>query len=538
MEQHFADEEIEDALCEDCGSLCKFRKCYPVYLPRTIVISFKRYKFNSFGRLEKDNTNIITDVPLKITTHDDDKSHTYEMTSAVLHHGNTPKSGHYTTLLKVGHSFISIDDDMVTVAQRHTLNSEGYMFIYRSSDTQLEDEIQVASICLGNTKTMDALSLHIENSAIVSPRKKMLVKRIQKMKLTDEYKPFDPELGFLVKGVLVKGIANPMPGQIVQQILSYLLQQFPVKFRSMYGIGAIRSHNCMKRKEISTVQFHESVASVEMIHGQHTNNDEFKCEICNMDAFQQEVTASVGSTLILTIKREDEWSFKELEINLAPLLNNVYSFEKLSYSLVSCYCPVDLSALVAIDSMFMHVTDSDLLEENGMEYVEDFCKGRVVVAFYELDSELSDLKITPVQGSSFANTFQLNEAETFRLELDGCETINALIFPGAINYLGYMLDEQEFSQYIKGWITDVHIDLYANVVLSKANNEDVTIFPAAFYGNNLCDDRTTDWNQRSFKDVLLFPANIDNQHWILLVVIYSQQTVLYMDPLGMYEWET
>ncbi|CAC5366775.1 USP3 [Mytilus coruscus] len=180
---------MENAPCEQCGAKKRFKKCVPVYLPSTIVISIKRYHFNEFGRLVNDRTCINTDQPISFKNIGGLVTELYEFRSAVLHHGLTPTSGHYTSFIKAGKKFITIDDELVKINQRHTLNTDGYIVVFRSACMTDTDEIKVACTCLANSGCLELLTLHMDNSLFVSPQRQLIVERLHHLRMSDYYTP-------------------------------------------------------------------------------------------------------------------------------------------------------------------------------------------------------------------------------------------------------------------------------------------------------------------------------------------------------------
>ncbi|CAC5364578.1 unnamed protein product [Mytilus coruscus] len=199
----YQDEELEDAQCENCGTTKKYKKIIPITLPTTVVISIKRYHLNQFQRIVKNATHISTDNPIQFRT-EKSKPKEYTFRSAVLHHGYLPNSGHYTSVIKVGNRFISIDDTSIKPNIPTKLNTDGYVLVYRYTTLQ-SAETRNFYLCLSNSSCLDTLPLISENSNFMSPQKRNIIERLQEYEIVKGSENSEDELVYLLRNVPTSG---------------------------------------------------------------------------------------------------------------------------------------------------------------------------------------------------------------------------------------------------------------------------------------------------------------------------------------------
>ncbi|CAC5377362.1 USP22_27_51 [Mytilus coruscus] len=451
----------------------------PVYLPSTIVISIKRYHFNEFGRLVKDRTCINTDQPISFKNIGGLVTELYEC-SAVLHHGLTPTSGHYTSVIKAGKKFITIDDELVKINQRHTLNTDGYIVVFRSACMTDTDEIKVACTCLANSGCLELLTLHMDNSLFVSPQRQLIVERLHHLRMSDYYTPNDPEMLSLIRNILTSSDVY-----IVTTLLNYLLLMSPVERKSIYGLGLIRKFVCPTCQISETSQHHEAVVSSKTIWDTEMGTDHgIACQHCGRIQMVQECVSSV-----VTLK------------------------------LVACYSPEKCTAVLLSTEDFIYVDNSRCVKHISATQSEQFVSGSDIIAFCDTKKIQTMSGINKANGKSFAEMFhwkgnlQFFDTAMKKQDIDIVE-----MFPDCIEYKGYKLDELEVKRYLSGWLNDDHINLYASAILTEDKANDL----------RECDKVMTE-------KTVLMPVNIDNKHWILLAILADEKTIVYMDPLGNYD---
>ncbi|CAC5362366.1 USP36_42 [Mytilus coruscus] len=157
----------------------------------------------SVQRIVKNATHISTDNPIQFRT---EKSKPKEFTfrSAVLHHGYSPNSGHYTSVIKVGNKFISIDDTSIKPNIPTKLNTDGYVLVYRYTTLQ-SAETRNFCLCLSNSSCLDTLALISENSNFMSPQKRNIIERLQEYEIVKGSENSEDELVYLLRNVPTSG---------------------------------------------------------------------------------------------------------------------------------------------------------------------------------------------------------------------------------------------------------------------------------------------------------------------------------------------
>jgi sentrin-specific protease 1 len=101
------------------------------------------------------------------------------------------------------------------------------------------------------------------------------------------------------------------------------------------------------------------------------------------------------------------------------------------------------------------------------------------------------------------------------------------------------MSEFNILQSEKGWLNDEIINDSMNILVSNNSSKNVICLSTFFY-SSLAHDNTfkylnvIKWNYNtdifSF-DKILLPINIDNMHWVLVVVFIKSSTIIYYDSL-------
>jgi len=135
----------EVSFCLPCGPGCQTGKSFSreiAPMPPVLCIRLQRFRFvrddslpREIGGWRSKNTNPI-DMPLMVNF-PDHPEHTWSLRSAVVHHGETLDSGHYTTIVRsgCGEDWYEFDDAKTprkrSKAHVHSkLRDNGYLFLY------------------------------------------------------------------------------------------------------------------------------------------------------------------------------------------------------------------------------------------------------------------------------------------------------------------------------------------------------------------------------------------------------------------------
>eukprot|EP00112_Aurelia_sp_Birch-Aquarium-sp1_P013333 Seg2822.2 transcript_id=Seg2822.2/GoldUCD/mRNA.D3Y31 product="Ubiquitin carboxyl-terminal hydrolase 12A" protein_id=Seg2822.2/GoldUCD/D3Y31 len=155
IDNYFADEQIKDVNCKCGGNTGKGYAKVVTKAPTDLAIALNRYKFNEhlnmqqksrraihpsyILNLDHHSTNSRKGTGELFAANDVGKMSTqYKLRACVLHHGETPASGHYTACTYVNENILIQYDDLsakvVPVEQVPSIQSDGYIFLYERLD--------------------------------------------------------------------------------------------------------------------------------------------------------------------------------------------------------------------------------------------------------------------------------------------------------------------------------------------------------------------------------------------------------------------
>ena len=133
IDSYFADELLEQHLCDSCKSeetavARKIANCPPV-----LTFALKRYRGDS--RAAKCRNIVHPLIAIDLEKHMTDKRSTlYRLRAIIIHKGKNLNGGHYTSLIISENLKIEVDDHNVSLSDFQSFNStvlqDGYIFIY------------------------------------------------------------------------------------------------------------------------------------------------------------------------------------------------------------------------------------------------------------------------------------------------------------------------------------------------------------------------------------------------------------------------
>ncbi|XP_066930953.1 uncharacterized protein [Clytia hemisphaerica] len=134
-------ELIEDYVCSNCPIRTNATKSRTLFnVSHALIIQLVIFCYDqTTGRLKKlvPNLNIETEIENVLLG-------TLELQAIVYHHGNTPDSGHYTSVVKYNEQWYSVNDDHVTVIKGDEFNCKisdkivPYVLIYKKCNREID----------------------------------------------------------------------------------------------------------------------------------------------------------------------------------------------------------------------------------------------------------------------------------------------------------------------------------------------------------------------------------------------------------------
>ncbi|CAC5378791.1 unnamed protein product [Mytilus coruscus] len=517
LDRYFEDERIE-ATC--CNGVKRWRHIRLINVPSDLSICLVCHtSMNNITRKNRKPISIyrILNMGKYMSTQMD---LLYRLTGVVIHHGTSPRNGHYTYVKTDG-----VYDDSNLLKDSYLLQYEQIPDDEAICHHYLPDVIISIIECEGWKK----LENTIQFSVGLSVRKDMLFQLMQQITITEEIQIHSWKAYKLLQEV-IGSVVDTSIADITKTVLTYFSNNCPAALYENFGITSIRSYHCCN------------------CDNKGTDCEQHLLHDCQM--FNNPVNSSVTSRKLSTCNMCGEQSLTEGEyvINRARTMIvkdclDILKLEQLE-SLMSIYNPraiVSNSGTVIFKyaSEAVHIL---LVERHGTVYQINV--GQVYEAIRNTNECVMFLEKKNTKQSGYeaeASKFALvkeqyickNDNDPLSLFL--CEEEKNLIknFKAPVCVGSLHLSKEEVNRFLLDDFSNLNIDAYLETLKSKSENN--MFLPAVWYNATFSSTfvRNPDTSKAWLNNDLIFvPANVDSNNWVLIVIKPKERYIYYLDPLG------
>lgn len=452
----------------------------------------------------------------------------YRLKGVVVHHGVSPRNGHYTFIKADGGVQVEIDDTSHRIFDGHNLLTDSYLLHYeRIPDDKnichrfLPDVIISIMASNGWKKVVD----HLEYSPGLSVRKHELLQLLQEIEINDETVNHSWE----AYNLLQEGIGRldfykedlSSIEDITTAVLRYFCENCPSVLERSFGVTSIKQENCSHCLTNQTTIQHKLLIDFNTLTlvENPSCTDGLMCMLCGKLSYtEKEIVINVGETVL---------AGSCSDFCLPDFQNTITQFKPIatlssSGTILYRHKDDEIDVLIVESAAHVHQTEGDKFESMQTSYEN-------VLLF--LDNSFMNESCVP----NFEIILPTSNEETNRaqlsLSLTEKEQHLTNIFQAPVTVGNIPLDLDDVNRFLNNTFSDKNIDSFLNTLIS----EDSLMIPAAWFAAKLdCGfftkpDTVTSWY--CFKNIFI-PANVENKHWLLLVVLPNERELFYLDPLG------
>lgn len=521
IKEFFQTTTLHTSRCEYCSSKYE-RKEKLSRLPKTLFVCVKRYNCTTVMDLRSKSGRTITRknhctitpdeiIDLKDFTAENNENLTtqYRLSSIICHYGNTCTSGHYATFLfhPLSGTYIKCDDTSITLGNGREIEQNGYYYIYDVLLPNLMPGVVSIIDFLGKSKGFkDALDIskncllgqdlfNTRLTALINSQVHHFIRGIQ--------------LHLLGSNDVTKYLFDHIKDfkSTLHVMLSFMFDQCDstrqVGHDCFYTVT-----NCINICKCGNVSVQTDYISfveviqfpvVDILPRQSILKQEQYCSMCNHVMTKKYVISSMPKSLVIYINR-----------------NNV-----------RCNITSDLSKGVQIDTKTLKYALPYICNRRyscqSVFYINDT---ESIMILCEIPSKSTFASYIQQQRGDNGKTILVVDGQNVQLKSDGnSQAVNRVLTPGA-------------------WLRTSDIDEYMQLLKRTCPNE-VYSFETSFFSNNLFYNSNINYprnttsvyyepNFLQFQHVLV-PVNVNNSHWILLVVDCLSKVIRYCDSLGDYD---
>lgn len=518
-----------------CHGHEKYKKCVPVFFPNTMILSLQRYKVNKWDNIEKDRTNIYPDNLVnfkKYTTREDELI--YKLEGVVMHKGPQPTSGHYTALRKASDSFILIDDEHVQKYQDNTLNKDGYLLIYSSLKISDSFFIYLTCCCISNSAIHASLEFYMLNAAFMSPVKRQILDRFANFRINTDASvvPGDNKLLYLIHHSQVKVRCNV---EYIYDVVNYLVDQYPYAPQHILGVDVLQHFSCDNCNKIFGKTKHVIILKEDDIESYR--KDRFMVETdctCGKKITGRQVISKIGKTVLIQSSPGMTSGFPNMRVVLPKVANVIFPDVLLEFNVSVCLIPQERCAVFFSDNYCVLLDNCEEMTTISQDQFLELAAKKRHVLFCDKTTDEDKVKnlCAKQPGEDFPKMFGYEIVETILPEFDRDTEKMLNSFSCSISKNNYNLDGSKVESFLHGWLTDLHIDLFLSALASDTNNKNCVVLPCNWFSkishDYIPNQTYHEWN----KKYVLIPINVQNSHWILIVLSLKDRCIVYLDPQG------
>ncbi|VDH92992.1 Hypothetical predicted protein [Mytilus galloprovincialis] len=280
LDIYFTDEELDVNLC--CIGSKKFKGFRIGRLPQEILVTVLRYKMNTLGRALKISTPILMENVVNFGKYTQPQSDVlYRLKGVILHHGSTPRSGHYTTVLVDGAKKVELNDSSFTIYEGNKIMTNSYIALYEQINSTEDISCSVLSDATRYLCELESFRIQMDCESEVdgiSVRKVKILRSLSEGH--DDSKYVTELLRQGVKTLAKKPISSSMKDQM-NYILTYCFGQNPSGFKERFGLTSIQVLKCPTCDFNDFTEVHDVVIdSSDITHWNNSVESQKLCVLC------------------------------------------------------------------------------------------------------------------------------------------------------------------------------------------------------------------------------------------------------------------
>ena len=545
----FHTELLKDYTCESCSkSACCLKEQRLIASPMDLVLVLRRYCVDGPNRLNKVTCEVDIDTFLTVC------GTKYILHSVVMHHGRNLTMGHYTTLLRLGSDNFVLCDDIrtePTTKDNHRALRDGYVVVYKKANRVFSADFKAMLVGISQTLTITTSSILLETLPSYTFRRRFFCELLAKLAFCETAaKDFSDleRLSFIME--YYDCSERTTHRSALHKLFSeFLFKYAPSALPTVFGIGLLELAICKKCKRRVTFCVHSHLGSVSSFSNLTIHD-------IDTGALPRKRNCQCGETLKMTLTPASLGEVIALESSGMSGMLLLLSQERHIrltlpvYTSISIqFTPVSMCLLNGAKSQaVLLVPYPRIIHEDGR--VEKFrtledakChieKQDTIILFFNRVQETrkDKFKIIPASGmnellgglttpSIYSPTVTHSNENILLHFSDKCQ-VNKIYF-----------EPEDCRLFLQGRLTDKCIDVYMQHLAMEDETDTHSHFvPAAWFKDRVGDSVSntpqcsTYWYSKSS---VLVPVNIDNSHWILIVLSIPDSSVFYIDPLGKFD---
>lgn len=450
----------------------------------------------------------------------------YRLTGVVMHHGAGARKGHYTYVKEDGGKPVLFDDAAISIFDSNRILTDGYLFQYEL----IPDDDNICHHSLPGVfhAIKETMGSEIDNSVPftlgLSVRKNELLQLIEKLEISNDnihnswkiYKLLQESIG---PATFYNG--EDYLQEVIKAVLEYFCRNCPNVLQRAFGLSTIRHAHCASCNFKSTHNQHDIITDIDELQPVHTylsTASKSTCTVCGEKSLTEEkYITKIGNTVIVT-----------------GFLDMIYP--KSLQQLGAMYSP--RAFLSPSGTILFRGKDNNvlplLLEESGSlinissDDISSTLQDTTNPCIFLLDRR-SDIEVLdPLYKLIEANgDFQI-DSETLSLSIPAEDISLIEKFTAPFTSGSLKLEKDDVDRFLHKDFSDKNIDAFCHT-LTKEDN--CIIMPAAWYHDSLSSlQKEFTWFD---KKCIMIPANVRQNHWILIVIRPAERTMYYLDPLAM-----
>ena len=540
LTDHFKNTELIQSYCGSCKSTCEHvRQEKIISLPDVVTIVLSRSSLKD-GVSVKLNNDIYPSDTITLETVAGE-SFDYELKSILCHEGIGTSSGHYTTAIRSGNSFICCNDDKVCLADIKKISKTSYMLVYNRKIEPISDTcINLINSVISTEAFKNALN--DPKFPDIRPYNKFLCLSLKTKGVSESSAPFielelNPYLknsAFLSWEKLFTLIIDMLFPDSCSNSLLLKKEYFEISYVHIICCPTCKwdkhIESGLKISSLSHFDLNSFEESIKL--QEHRIVGKNRCSTCDTYNFSSSLIYSMPSSLAFSVQQPNFLNFSSFELDfsqklvwLIPVKNHVYSL-----SLIMFEKNGDFGLMVIKKNKFFDFT-------SGKEFFFDDFKN---LKFERL------LLIYNTQPKCTVSDDVLQE-----------DTFNDLCLPKILFDVKNQPDK-DFSRQVNGitvnnafckeilpetaWLNSNHINVFLHILSSmslkkvkvvdcgwastylfkKGNPKDIIWFFHAF-------ESKTKWLSQ---DYIIIPVNENQNHWTVIVIDVQHKRIIYSNSYG------
>ncbi|CAC5369144.1 USP44_49 [Mytilus coruscus] len=478
LDRYFEDERIE-ATC--CNGVNRWRHIRLINLPSDLSICLVRHtSINNITTKNRKPISIdrILNMGKYMSTQTD---LLYRLTGVVIHHGTSPRNGHYTFVKTDGGTQIQINDCSFKVYNGANLLTDSYLLQYE----QIPDDEDICNPYLTD------LQIHSWKA----------------------YKLIQEVTG---------SVDNATIADIAKAVLTYFSNNCPAALYENFGITSLRNYYCSKCDNTGTYCEQHLVHDYQMLNNpvntSVTSHQQAICNKCGEQSLTEEdYVINRSSTMIvkdcLDMLKPDQLESLMSSFNPRAIISNSgtvifkYNLDHVQILLIERYgtiCKISVS-----------------------QVYEAICSTNQCLLFLEENTKQSGNK-PETRKYALVKEQEIcrNDCNPLSILLSEDEKSIIKKFKAPVCFGSLHLSTEDVNRFLLDDFSDLNIDAFFETLKSKSENH--MFLPAVWYDATFSStfvrkpDTSKSWLN---KDLIFVPANVDSNHWVLIVIKPKEKNI-------------